>query len=166
LSHDMIEAVPMGRPAIAVLVAVILLGACSSRSNSDKAFGPDFAEGRLVIQTESGEVRVRVQVADSSEERTRGLMFREELPPDAGMVFLHDDVTTGTFWMKDTLIPLSLAVWGPDGRIRSILDMEPCREDSCPSYDPQTSWIGAVEVNQGFFDRHGVQVGDLVRLDV
>jgi len=167
LPDDMIEAVPMGRPAIAAIVAVFVLGACSSppTSRSDGGSGPTFGEGSLVIQTEAGEVRLRVQVADSSEERARGLMFREELPPDAGMVFLHDDPTLGTFWMKNTLIPLSLAVWDPSGRIRSILDMEPCREEPCPSYDPEAAWVGAVEVNRGFFDRHGVQVGDLVRLE-
>src|SRR5919106_2877677 len=162
----MIEAVPMGRPAMAALVAIIVLGACSSPPSSpgDDPGGPAFGEASLVIQTDSGEVHVEVEVADSPEERARGLMFREELPPDGGMVFLQEEPARGTFWMKDTLIPLSLAVWGPGGRIRSILDMEPCREDPCPSYDPEAAWIGAVEVNRGFFDRNGVRVGDRVRL--
>jgi uncharacterized protein len=163
----MIEAVPMGRPAIAALVAIIVVGACSSppSPSGDGGWAAGFGEAALVIQTSSGEVRLRVQVADSPEERTRGLMFRQELPPDGGMVFLEEEPTRGTFWMKDTLIPLSLAVWGPPGRIRSILDMEPCPEEPCPSYDPEAVWVGAVEVNRGFFDRHGVEVGDLVRLE-
>jgi hypothetical protein len=162
----MIEAVLMGRPAIAVLASMIALGACSPAATpSDASPEPEFGDASLVIQTDSGEVRVRVEVADSPEERARGLMSREELPPDGGMVFLEEEATWGGFWMKDTLIPLSLAVWGPDGGIRSILDMEPCRENLCPTYDPEVSWVGAVEVNQGFFDLHGVELGDRVRLE-
>jgi uncharacterized membrane protein (UPF0127 family) len=162
----MIEAVPMGRPAIAVLAGMIVMGACSPPGSPGTALPePRFDEATLIVQTESGAVRIRVEVADSPDERARGLMFREELPPDGGMVFLPEEITWGTFWMKDTLIPLSLAVWGQGGHIKSILDMEPCREDPCPSYNPQVPWIGAVEVNMGFFERHGVEVGDRVRLE-
>jgi uncharacterized membrane protein (UPF0127 family) len=159
----MIEAVPMGRPAIAAFAAVMLLGACGSPR--DRASEPTFGDARLLIRTDAGEVELLVEVADSPEQRARGLMFREELPPNQGMVFLHDEPGGGSFWMKNTLIPLSLAVWDQDGVIRSILDMEPCREDPCPTYDPEVSWVGAVEVNQGFFDRSGVEVGDRVRLE-
>jgi uncharacterized membrane protein (UPF0127 family) len=158
----MIEAVPMGRPAIAALVAVMVLGACS---RSDLIPGPVFGEGILVIQTDSGKVKVRVEVADSAKERARGLMFREELAREAGMVFLEDEPTTGGFWMKNTLIPLSIAFWDREERILAILDMEPCAEQQCPVYYPEVAWVGAVEVNQGFFDRHGVRVGDVVRLE-
>ena len=152
----------MGRPAITALVALTVLAACS---RGDLVPGPVFGEGILVIQTDSGTVKVRVEVADSSKERARGLMFREELPREAGMVFLVDEPTTGGFWMKNTLIPLSIAFWDREGRILAILDMEPCPEEPCPVYYPEVAWIGAVEVNQGFFDRHGVQVGDVVRLE-
>jgi uncharacterized membrane protein (UPF0127 family) len=161
----MIEAVPMGRPAIALLAGMIALGACSPTASSPDVPEMAFEDASLVIETDSGEVRVRVEIADSPEERARGLMLREELPPDGGMVFLRKEVTPGRFWMKDTLIPLSLAVWGPDGRIRAMLDMEPCRAEPCPLYDPEVSWIGAVEVNQRFLARNGVEVGDRVRLE-
>jgi uncharacterized protein len=156
----MIEAVLMGRPGIVALVAVLLLGACRG-----PAAQPTLGEATLIVQTDSGPVRIRVEVADSSEERSRGLMFRETLATDAGMVFLAEEPTTGGFWMKNTLIPLSIAFWDRNERIRAILDMEPCREDSCPVYYPEVSWIGAVEVNQGFFHRNDVEVGDRVRLE-
>lgn len=120
--------------------------------------------GELVIEASSGEIRLKVEIAATYESKVKGLMGRRSLPTDAGMVFLRNEPDLGSFWMKNTLIPLSLAVWGPDGRIGSILDMEPCREDPCPLYDPGVSWIGAVEVNQGFFDRSGVEVGDRVRV--
>jgi uncharacterized protein len=66
--------------------------------------------------------------------------------------------------MKDTLIPLSIAFYGADGRIVRILDMEPCRRDPCPVYDPHATYRGALEVNQGEFRRWGVEVGDTLRV--
>jgi uncharacterized protein len=72
----------------------------------------------------------------------------------------------GTFWMKDTVIPLSIAFWDDDGRIVSILDMDPCTEDPCPTYGPDEPFVGAVEVDPGTFERHGVTPGDRVQLTV
>jgi uncharacterized protein len=72
----------------------------------------------------------------------------------------------GTFWMKDTVIPLSIAFWDDDGRIVSVLDMDPCIEDPCPTYGPDEPFVGAVEVDPGTFERHGVTLGDRVQLTV
>ena len=91
-------------------------------------------------------------------------MGRRSLAPDAGMVFLEDGPTHATFWMKDTLIPLSIAFWGSDGRIVELRDMQPCRTDPCPLYGSTAPYVGAVEVNLGFFAAHGIRVGDAVRL--
>ena len=63
-------------------------------------------------------------------------MNRETLPADAGMAFVYPEDVRGAFWMKDTLIPLSIAFYSGDGRILKILDMEPCKADPCPLYDP------------------------------
>lgn len=119
---------------------------------------------RLIIETSNGEVELNVEIADTTEERQQGLMNRKELPENAGMVFVHNTATESNFWMKNTLIPLSLAVWGEGGKIAVILDMEPCKADPCTIYTPGVPWVGAVEVNQGFFAEHGVQVGDQIRL--
>ena len=156
----------MVRPVIAALLTALFLTACSPEPPGGQGTPePAFGEGTLVIQTGSERVALRVEVADSPEERARGLMFREELAASAGMVFLPDAPSDGAFWMKNTLIPLSVAFWDEDQRIQVILDMEPCREEPCPLYDPGVVWSGAVEVNQGFFERHGVRVGDRVRLE-
>ena len=66
--------------------------------------------------------------------------------------------------MKDTLIPLSIAFWDEDGRIVGIQDMEPCTADPCPTYGSPEPYVGALEVNQGFFDEHGVVIGDRIEL--
>jgi uncharacterized membrane protein (UPF0127 family) len=124
-------------------------------------------EGPVVlIQTERGEeVEVAVEIADTQEEREVGLMQREFLPDDAGMIFLFEEETTGGFWMKNTLIPLSIAFMGGDGTILSILDMEPCEADPCEIYDPGVAYASALEVNQGAFASWGVEEGDLLTLE-
>ena len=113
-------------------------------------------------------MHVAVEEADSPAERQQGLMGRTSLGADEGMIFLFDDVADGPvtseFWMKDTLIPLSVAFWDEDGRIVGIQDMEPCTEDPCPTYGSPEPYIGALEVNVGFFGEHGVTTGDRIEL--
>ena len=120
----------------------------------------------VLIQTEGGEeVAVDVEIADTQEEREVGLMHRESLPEDAGMIFLFEEEITGGFWMKNTLIPLSIAFAGTDGEILRILDMEPCEADPCEIYDPGVAYASALEVNQGAFASWGVEEGDLLTLE-
>ncbi len=106
-----------------------------------------------------------VRVADSSDERSRGLMRVENLPPDEGMAFFWEEPVEATFWMKDTLIPLSIAFVDPDGRIITIADMEPCRADPCPTYAADGPFVLAVEANRGYFDEAGIVEGDRARLE-
>lgn len=120
---------------------------------------------RAVIDTKTGKVAVDVEVADSQGERARGLMGRESLDADAGMIFLFPEDIRGAFWMKDTLIPLSIAFYDRSGRILRVLDMEPCRRDPCRLYDPGVAYRGALEVNRGAFARWGVAEGDRLRLE-
>jgi hypothetical protein len=118
----------------------------------------------VVFDTPSGGARVRVEIADTDPLRERGLMGRTSLDDDAGMLFQWTDDTSVAFWMKDTLIPLSIAFLSADGRVLSLLDMEPCRADPCPVYDPHVSYRMALEAKQGAFTRWGVRVGDRARL--
>jgi uncharacterized membrane protein (UPF0127 family) len=121
--------------------------------------------GTLWIETRTGTVELAVELADSTDERRRGLMGRESLAADAGMVFLFEREHEGGLWMKDTLIPLSAAFLDRDGRVLRILDMEPCEADPCPVYDPGVGYVAAVEANRGAFERLGVRVGDVARLE-
>jgi uncharacterized membrane protein (UPF0127 family) len=120
---------------------------------------------RAVIETKGDEVTVHVEVADTQAERARGLMGRRELPDDAGMVFVFPTDSTSAFWMKDTLIPLSIAFYDESGTIVRILDMEPCIQDPCARYDPEASYRGALEVNRGAFEGWGVREGNVLRLE-
>jgi uncharacterized membrane protein (UPF0127 family) len=142
------------RPALALL---LLLAACDSGSAASEP-------AELEIHTTDGVVALDVEVADESGERATGLMGREKLDPFDGMAFIWDEPVRTSFWMKDTLIPLSIAFWNEDGEILAILDMEPCEADPCPTYDPGVPFTGALEVPQGLLGDRGVQVGDRVEL--
>jgi uncharacterized membrane protein (UPF0127 family) len=123
------------------------------------------AELRTVtIGASSGEkVEVRVEIADSDSERARGLMHRTALAEKRGMLFVFRSEERLSFWMKDTLIPLSIAFMDSEGRIVDIQDMKPLDDDP-PSYVSAEPAQYALEVNQGFFDERGVEVGDRVEL--
>jgi uncharacterized membrane protein (UPF0127 family) len=118
-----------------------------------------FPHGTATIRTPSKAVTVRVEIARTDAQRQQGLMGRKTLARNAGMVFLFGSSTRSRFWMKDTLIPLSVAFWNKQGRILRILDMTPCRADPCRVYDPGVAFAGALEVNQGAFKRWGVRPG-------
>jgi uncharacterized membrane protein (UPF0127 family) len=125
---------------------------------------PVFGRGSVVIRTDGADVNVAVEIAESDEQRQFGLMFRKFLPDEAGMVFLFPEDTRGGFWMKNTLVPLSIAFYDRRGTIVRVLDMEPCPAEPCPVYEPGVAYRGALEVNQGAFARWGVEEGDRIEL--
>jgi uncharacterized membrane protein (UPF0127 family) len=137
-----------------LLLLVLLLAGCGGHE------GP-----RAVIETDEGTVTVAVEIADEPAERARGLMNRTSLPPDTGMMFLFPKDTDSAFWMKNTLIPLSIAFYEADGRIVRILEMTPCRADPCRLYSPGAAYRGALEANRGAFARWEVSVGDVLHLE-
>jgi uncharacterized membrane protein (UPF0127 family) len=144
-----------------VLVLLLAAVACGSADVPNPS-----ATAALSIRTDDGTVSLDVQVADTPDERQIGLMGRESLSPYDGMAFLWEAPVESSFWMKDTLIPLSIAFWDQGGRIISILDMDPCTEDPCPSYGPDEPFVGAVEVDRGTLEDRGVALGDQVELTV
>ncbi len=104
-----------------------------------------------------GDREITVEVAATPETRSRGLMYRSSMPADAGMLFVYDDEAQRCFWMRNTLIPLSLAYVDASGEIRQILDMQPLTETThCSKEGAQY----ALEMNQGWFERHGISPGD------
>ena len=105
-------------------------------------------------------------VADSDEERQQGLMGVRSLGEDRGMVFVFDGEQEGGFWMKDTLIPLSIAFWGKDGRVLDILEMQPCTAEPCPVYVPDATYTHALEMDAGWFSARGIEIGDRVELQL
>jgi uncharacterized membrane protein (UPF0127 family) len=148
------------RAAPAFLLSLALFVAACSRTHpgADVAYPARvrFGEGSAVL---------RVDVARSDAERRRGLMHVRSLPEDGGMAFVWTAPTDTGFWMKDTLVPLSVAFVDRDGRVVTIRDMTPCASDPCPVYSADAPFVLAVEANRGWFAEHGVAVGDRAVLD-
>jgi uncharacterized membrane protein (UPF0127 family) len=106
-----------------------------------------------------GSHALKVEVAASEAERNRGLMFRKSLPREEGMLFIFDDPGYYAMWMKNTLIPLSVAFVDREGVILNIADMAPQTLDSHLAAGPA---LYAIETNKGWFAAHHVQAGDKV----
>jgi len=103
---------------------------------------------------------IRVEVAKTPEERARGLMWRKHLGRDEGMLFIFENEDYHGFWMKDTLIPLSIAFIDKEGRIVKIAEMKPL---TLESHTPPKPVLYALEMNKGWFSTQGIKVGDIVR---
>jgi uncharacterized membrane protein (UPF0127 family) len=107
-------------------------------------------------------VRVRLEVAATPDQRQRGLMERTRVADGTGMVFLFPDDTDSGFWMKDTLVPLSIAFVDAGGRVVAVREMTPCHQDPCPVYRPGATYRSAVELGGGAFTEAGIKPGDSV----
>ena len=100
------------------------------------------------------------QIDADDASRETGLMSRTNLGEDEGMVFVFPSPRPVAFWMKDTLIPLSIAYVGASGRIFEIHELKPHDETPVPSASEAV--LCAIEAPRGWFDRHGVLAGDMV----
>ncbi len=118
------------------------------------------SETLLKIPLYIGGKEVWVEVARTPEETSRGLMGRKHLGKDDGMLFIFETEDRHGFWMKNTLIPLSIAFIDKNGKIVWITDMKPLTLDS---HVPPQPILYALEMNKGWFSSHGIKVGDVVR---
>lgn len=121
-----------------------------------------FATSSLSVETGSGRVyRFTVELALTPQQQAQGLMFRESMAPDAGMLFVYSHPQTAAFWMKNTLIPLDMLFIAPDGRVVNIHERAvPHSEDAIRSDGPV---LGILEINGGMANRLGIRPGDRVR---
>lgn len=115
---------------------------------------------RMTLWLGRRNIPLSVQVAQSEVERNLGLMYRDFMPENEGMLFRFDTAQKLCFWMKNTHLPLSLAYLDTQGRVVALMDMQPYT--LTPHCAPVPAAY-AVEVNQGWFKRHHIRVGDVVR---
>jgi len=105
----------------------------------------------------------RVEVAATTEERERGLMFRDVLPPDQGMLFAYPEDRPLAFWMKNCRSPLAAAFMDREGRILNIVEMAPAAgeaDEDLPRYASKGDARYVLEMEAGWFARKGVRAGD------
>jgi uncharacterized membrane protein (UPF0127 family) len=109
--------------------------------------------------------RVRVEIAETDEARARGLMFRDSLAEDEGMLFVFDEPERYGFWMKNVRVALDLLWLDRRGRIVWIVEAAPpCAGERCPTYRSAVNASFVLEVAAGFVHRHGIAVGDPVTI--
>jgi len=111
------------------------------------------------VSLEAGKHRIEAEVAADEQTRQLGLMYRSHLPSGQGMLFVYPSPNRICMWMRNTLIPLSVAFLDEEGRILNIADMTPQSEESHCAAKPARY---ALEMNQGWFAGHGVKVGDRI----
>ncbi len=151
------------RRALSTTILGVLLLASSCGSGDAARGAPDHV---VTMQRSNGVAeRLHVWVADDDAERAKGLMGVTQLAPNQGMAFLFDGPSIESFWMKDTLIPLSVAFVDTRGGIVTIREMEPCRSDPCPTYDSDAPYVMAIEANRGWFRDNGIRIGDPASLE-
>lgn len=146
---------------VTVLVAVVWAAALLNACGDSGSVEPPPGTTPLTITSSAGERRTLfVEIAVTPEQRSTGLSRRTELPRDQGMLFIIPIKGAG-FWMRDTWIPLSVAFIGRCGDIVHIADMEPRTETI---HDTDRPYAFGLEVNQGWFEDHGVGIGSKVEI--
>ncbi|HEX9343274.1 MAG TPA: DUF192 domain-containing protein [Actinomycetota bacterium] len=149
---------------VALLAAQVVADRSGHRSRRATAATGTGAPRATYLLEPSGRpaVGVSVEVAATPAARERGLMGRTSVPAGTGMVFLMPSDTTVRFWMKDTLVPLSIAFVAADGHVVEVDEMPPCHANPCPTYGPNRPYRSAIELAAGGFSRAGIHPGDLV----
>ena len=134
--------------------ALLVLCGCQDKTQEKSAFG------LRTVQLRVGNVALRAEVADTPQESQTGLMFRNSLPDDQGMIFVFNTPRQANFWMKNTRIPLSIAYIDSTGKILEIHSMQPFDETLVSSAFDNV--VYALEVNEGWFDRHKISPGTTI----
>lgn len=144
------------RPLCRFLVAWLFL--CAAAAWARAQDGP---QPRLpTIELTAGMHVIRAEVARAPHEQMIGMMFRRTMGANEGMLFANEHHETRCFWMKNTLLPLSIAFIADDGTVVNIADMQPLDERSHCSVKPVRY---ALEVNQGWFAKRGISAGFKLR---
>jgi uncharacterized protein len=172
----------MSRWLIALALVVPTIAGCTQSGSSSApaaaltgGTGPAVTEPKVVpegfetigitLREASGATReLCLWLAATSDQRQQGLMHVTDLAGKAGMLFHYDELSGGTFYMKDTVMPLTVAFFDDTGHFVSATDMTPCPSgiDDCPSYFPGGPYVDAIEVPQGGLDELGIGPGSAI----
>jgi len=146
--------------AFALVIALLLFlpAAMILICGPAEAQGPEAAPKFKKILV--GKTPLRVEVVDTLEKQERGLMFRQSLPENEGMLFVYREPQELAFWMRNTFIPLDIVFVGADGIILNIHQARPLDESVLYRSAGAAKYV--IETNQGWFSRHGIRPGDRV----
>lgn len=134
-------------------MAIFFLLGCASQAET-------FETGKVLILSDDP-IEVDVEIAKTPSQHSIGLMNRESLGYNEGMLFVFSSEDNRSFWMKDTKIALDMIFVGQDTKIVGIIeDVQPCTSDPCPSYSIEDSSMYVLEINSGFVSENGIKIGD------
>jgi uncharacterized membrane protein (UPF0127 family) len=139
-------------------LVLLLVAVCAA-----SAWSQDQPQNLAATTLKVGMHSIRAQLAITPMQRQIGLMHRREMPTQEGMLFVFDEPSQQCFWMRNTLIPLSIAFLADDGTVVNVADMKPQSDDSHCSAKPVRF---ALEMNQGWFAKRGVKPGTRISGEV
>lgn len=143
--------------AAGMLVAAMLLAMAASAARAQ-----DRAQPRLpTVELRAGMHRIVAELAVTPTQQAMGLMFRRDLEPNDGMLFVYDSPRTMCFWMRNTPLPLTIAFIADDGHVLELADMQPF--DDTTRHCSRTEVRFALEMHQGWFARRGIAPGFRLR---
>lgn len=143
-----------------VFIFVALMG-IQANAASDRAVSAEASIQFVKEKIKVGPHTITVEIADTDPKRERGLMFREKLPENQGMLFVFDNERPLSFWMKNTLIPLSIGFFDKDRKLLDVHEMTPMvmGEKDFKVYSSRAPAMYALEMPQGWFTKHAVKPG-------
>lgn len=149
--------------ALRVAAILLVMSGCSSPAPAPPPAPSETANSGPRVVFPDGFV-VSVEIAADDEMRAQGLMYRDRLDPDKGMLFVFPQDDVFSFWMKNTRIPLDM-LWIDSGRRLVGLkeNVPPCHVPDCPSYGPGVAARYVLEVGGGEAAKHGLKVGDTLQ---
>lgn len=149
---------------------LILLSSCSSLSPAERAIADvtfKMTQGQTLpvtaIANIAGET-IELEVAQTPQQQATGLMFREQLEDDRGMLFPFENERTARFWMKNVPISLDMIFLNGDRVVGVAMDVPPCETEPCPVYGPEALVDGVIELRGGRAEELGVGVGDRIEI--
>jgi uncharacterized membrane protein (UPF0127 family) len=151
---------------IGLILALALIAGCTQTTASGNKSSANNSGNESLSKVCFGAKCFYVELAVTSEEISRGLMFREHLDPDKGMLFIYKYEGVHYFWMKNTLIPLDMVWINGNREIISISnDVQPCQTSQCPLISPEQKVQYVLELNGGTSDKIGLAIGDKITFD-
>lgn len=156
----MIRKTMLAGAAIVVIVAALAFYLATPPLKADQAMRLPVDPAPLVAVTAGGERSFTIEVADEPNERSAGLMFRETMDDDHGMLFVFGETRPVTFWMKNTPMPLDLVFVGEDGVVIDILPGEPFSPATVGPAEPVRY---VLELKRGTAEKAGIRKGDVLR---
>ncbi|HEY9769421.1 MAG TPA: DUF192 domain-containing protein [Coleofasciculaceae cyanobacterium] len=152
------------------IILLVLLSSCSTISSTGKVIADvpqEIKSGQMLPITAIANISgatIELEVAQTPQQQATGLMFREALADNRGMLFPFQSERTARFWMKNVPISLDMIFLNGDRVVGLAVDVPPCQTEPCPIYGPEGLVDRVVELRGGRAKELGIKVGDTIKI--